>query len=85
MLLHIIHCSNAIAGIVIRFEFTQTNKRAVVLLHLNHFARAELARPVEDRLFFAGEATHECYMGDAHGAHLSGEAAAEAVLAALGR
>jgi monoamine oxidase len=49
------------------------------------YARAELARPIEDRLFFAGEATHECYMGDAHGAHLSGEAAAEAVLAALGR
>ena len=50
-----------------------------------YYARAELARPVQDRLFFAGEATHECYMGDAHGAHLSGEAAAEAALAALGR
>jgi monoamine oxidase len=48
-----------------------------------HSARAELARPIESRLFFAGEATHECYMGDVHGAHLSGEAAAEAALAAL--
>lgn len=45
-----------------------------------HSARVELARPIENRLFFAGEATHECYMGDVHGAHLSGEAAAEAVL-----
>ncbi len=48
-------------------------------------ARAILARAVEDRLFFAGEATHERFMGDVHGAHLSGEAAAEAVLAALRR
>ncbi len=46
-------------------------------------ARAVLARPVEDRLFFAGEATHDRFMGDVHGAHLSGEAAAEAALAAL--
>jgi monoamine oxidase len=46
-------------------------------------ARAELARPIEGRLFFAGEATHDRYMGDIHGAHLSGETAAEAALAAL--
>ena len=46
-------------------------------------ARAELARPVEDRLFFAGEALHGRYMGDVHGAHLTGEAAAETALAAL--
>jgi len=46
-------------------------------------ARAALARPVEDRVFFAGEATHDRYMGDVHGAHLSGEAAAEAALEAL--
>jgi len=46
-------------------------------------ARAELARPVEDRLFFAGEATHDIYMGDIHGAHLSGEAAADAALAVV--
>jgi monoamine oxidase len=47
--------------------------------------REALARPVADRLFFAGEALHERYMGDVHGAHLSGESAAEAALAALGR
>ena len=46
-------------------------------------ARAELARPIDSRLFFAGEAVHECYMGDIHGAHLSGEAAADAALATL--
>jgi monoamine oxidase len=46
-------------------------------------ARADLARPVEGRLFFAGEATHDRYIGDVHGAHLSGEAAADAALAAL--
>ncbi len=48
-----------------------------------HGARAELARPIEGRLFFAGEAAHDCYMGDVHGAHLSGEAAAEAALAVV--
>ena len=48
-----------------------------------YHARAELARPIDNRLFFAGEATHECYMGDVHGAHLSGEAAADAALSAL--
>jgi len=47
------------------------------------FARAELARPVEDRLFFAGEATHDRFVGDVHGAHLRGEAAADAALAAV--
>ncbi|WP_119304418.1 flavin monoamine oxidase family protein [Dongia deserti] len=46
-------------------------------------ARAELGLPIEHRLFFAGEAVHHCYMGDVHGAHLTGEAAAEAALAAL--
>jgi monoamine oxidase len=45
-------------------------------------ARAELARPIEDRLFFAGEALHDRYMGDVHGAYLTGEAAAEHALAA---
>src|SRR5688572_17686687 len=46
-------------------------------------ARAELARPIEGRLFFAGEAAHDRYMGDVHGAYLSGEAAAEAALAVV--
>ena len=48
-----------------------------------HAARAGLARPIEGRLFFAGEAMHDHYSGDVHGAHLTGEAAAEAVLAVL--
>jgi len=48
-------------------------------------ARRELARGVEDRLFFAGEATHPRFMGDVHGAWLSGMEAAEAVAGALGK
>ncbi|MBN9083750.1 MAG: amine oxidase [Rhizobiales bacterium 62-17] len=44
--------------------------------------RAVLAQPVDDRLFFAGEATSPHFFSTAHGAHESGErAAAEAVQA----
>ncbi len=50
-----------------------------------YHARAALAQPVDGRLFFAGEATHDRYMGDVHGAHLSGEDAAEAALQVLRR
>lgn len=46
--------------------------------------RVELALPLAGSLFFAGEATHECFMGDVHGAWLSGERAADEALAALG-
>ncbi|QDI83529.1 FAD-dependent oxidoreductase [Methylorubrum populi] len=46
-------------------------------------ARARLARPFEDRLFFAGEATHPFDFTTAHGAHDSGQRAADEVLAAL--
>lgn len=45
--------------------------------------RAILAQPVDDRLFFAGEACSIEFFGTAHGAYLSGVAAAEQVLAAL--
>jgi len=45
--------------------------------------RADLARPVDDRLFFAGEATHPTFFTAAHGAWLSGERAAAEALAAL--
>jgi monoamine oxidase len=31
-----------------------------------------LARPIDDRVFFAGEATHRAYPGTVHGAYLSG-------------
>lgn len=46
-------------------------------------ARALLARPFEDRLFFAGEATHPFDFTTAHGAHDSGQRAADEALAAL--
>ncbi len=46
-------------------------------------ARARLARPFEDRLFFAGEATHPHDFTTAHGAHDSGLRAADEVLVAL--
>ena len=42
--------------------------------------RAVLAAPVDDRLFFAGEATSPNFFSTAHGAHDSGERAANEVL-----
>jgi monoamine oxidase len=45
--------------------------------------RAILARPVDNRLFFAGEACSSDYFSTAHGAYLSGRHAAEQALAAL--
>ena len=47
--------------------------------------RAVLAAPVDDRLFFAGEACSPNFFSTAHGAWLSGIAAAEAALASLSR
>lgn len=41
-------------------------------------ARFDLARPIDDRLFFAGEACAFDYIGDVHGAWFSGIAAADA-------
>lgn len=46
-------------------------------------ARATLAAPVDQRLFFAGEACSPHAFSTAHGAWRTGEAAAEAVLQAL--
>jgi monoamine oxidase len=46
-------------------------------------ARAVLAAPVEERLFFAGEATHPSFYSTAHGAWESGVRAADEVIAAL--
>jgi monoamine oxidase len=43
--------------------------------------RAILAAPVDGRLFFAGEATHRTFYSTVHGAWLSGERAADEVLA----
>ncbi len=46
-------------------------------------ARAVLAEPLEDRLFFAGEATHVQHAATCHGAYLTGQRAAEEAIAAL--
>jgi monoamine oxidase len=46
-------------------------------------ARARLARPYENRLFFAGEATHGSDFSTAHGAYDSGRRAADEACAAL--
>jgi monoamine oxidase len=46
--------------------------------------RMALAEPVEDRIFFAGEATSPPYAATTHGAYLSGLRAAEEVAAAAG-
>ncbi|MCJ2022680.1 flavin monoamine oxidase family protein [Methylobacterium sp. J-067] len=46
-------------------------------------ARARLAQPFEDRLFFAGEATHLFDFTTAHGAHDSGQRAADEAMAAV--
>ena len=43
--------------------------------------RDALATPVQNRLYFAGEATHRTYFGTAHGAYLSGLRAAKQILA----
>jgi monoamine oxidase len=45
--------------------------------------RADLAAPVEDRLFFAGEACSKHDFSTAHGAYRTGVAAADEVVAAL--
>jgi monoamine oxidase len=47
--------------------------------------RAVLAAPVDDRLFFAGEATSPNFFSTAHGAHDSGARAAKEVLKALAK
>jgi monoamine oxidase len=46
-------------------------------------ARQALARPFDQRLFFAGEATHADEYSTAHGAHDTGIRAASEVIAAL--
>jgi monoamine oxidase len=46
--------------------------------------RERLAAPIDGRLFFAGEATSPNFFSTAHGAYLSGIAAAEAALKGFG-
>lgn len=45
--------------------------------------RADLAKPVEDRIFFCGEATHPWFFSTCHGAWMSGERAAAEAIAVL--
>lgn len=45
--------------------------------------RKDLATPIDNRLFFAGEATSLEFFSTAHGAHLTGAAAAEAAISAV--
>jgi monoamine oxidase len=47
--------------------------------------RASLAAPVDDRLFVAGEACSPNFFSTAHGAFITGIAAAEAALSSLAR
>ena len=47
--------------------------------------RAELAAPLGDRVFFAGEATSRGFFSTCHGAYLSGQAAARAAAATAPR
>ena len=51
----------------------------------HHSSRATLAEPVDDRLFFAGEACSRHDFSTAHGAYQTGIAAAEAAIASLRR
>ncbi len=46
--------------------------------------RADLAAPLENRLFFAGEACSPDFFSTCHGAHLSGITAADALAKSLG-
>jgi monoamine oxidase len=47
--------------------------------------RAELARPIDDRLHFAGEAASVDSHATAHGAYLTGAAAIQAIAASLAK
>jgi monoamine oxidase len=51
----------------------------------HHGDRARLAAPVDNRLFFAGEACSVESFSTAHGAYLTGRDAARQALVALGR
>ncbi|MEM7348771.1 MAG: FAD-dependent oxidoreductase [Chloroflexota bacterium] len=46
--------------------------------------RSELAAPIADRIFFAGEATHSKYPSTVHGAYLSGQREARRIREAVG-
>jgi monoamine oxidase len=77
-----------IRGAVKRVHATQWNRERWVLGAMSaavpggHGARRQLAEPLRNRVWFAGEAVHETLWGTVGGAWASGEQAAEAVLAA---
>jgi monoamine oxidase len=47
--------------------------------------RKDLATPIDDRLYFAGESTSLDFFSTCHGAHLTGIAAVESAAKAVGR
>jgi monoamine oxidase len=47
--------------------------------------RKELVRPIDDKLFWAGEAVSHDFFSTCHGAHITGEAAVEAIAGVLAR
>lgn len=72
-------------GRVIRWDAEEWSKGGYSYVPVGaHGARAVLAQPVEDRLFFAGEATaYDSNPATVHGAILSGQRAAREVLSTL--
>ena len=50
----------------------------------NAHQRAELARPIDGRIFFAGEATSSEFFSTCHGAYLTGIRAANEIAELLG-
>ena len=49
-------------------------------LGMEEDARDTLAQPIAQRVYFAGEATHQHYFGTTHGAYLSGIRAAQTII-----
>ena len=64
----------AVAGLVTRWHDDPfaLGSYSVPAPGMSRNAREILARPVQDRIFFAGEATHSRYPSTVHGAYLSG-------------
>ena len=46
----------------------------------NYEDRATLAKPIDNKLFFAGEATHTHFLGTVHGAYETGMRAARELI-----
>lgn len=80
---------NNVKGVVQRTQVTRWNNEPWVQGAMStaspggHWARAALREPVRDRVYFAGEATHDTLWGTVGGAWESGERAADQVLRRL--